>query len=211
MHPMKIAVIDHGYANIGSLTNALNCIGLDSHVISNYVDYSEQLSFSGFILPGVGSFGPAMRSLRQKKLDIVVQQLIDNRCRGMGICLGMQMLCASSEEDQFNEPGLKYFSGSISKLPIEKAKVPHIGWSQTRCDAGNSQLTELLNGIFYYIHSYAYNSTLKSSDVVASFSHGEVGATAAIYQDNLLGVQFHPEKSQGPGLALLKNYFTQTL
>lgn len=207
---MKIAVINHGYANVGSLTNALKCIGLAYDVISSHADYCDHSTFSGFILPGVGSFGPAMRSLRRKHLDVIVERLIEKRCKGMGICLGMQMLCASSEEDQFNEPGLGYFSGVIAKLPIKLAKVPHIGWSQTSCDVGNYQFRELLNGAFYYIHSYAYCPPLNLSDVVASFSHGEIGATAAIYKDNLLGVQFHPEKSQGLGLTLLKKYFTQT-
>ena len=208
---MKIAVINHGYANIGSLTNALESTGLFYDVISSHEDYSNHATFSGFILPGVGSFGPAMRSLRRKQLDLIVDRLIEKRCKGMGICLGMQMLCSSSEEDQFREPGLGYFSGAITKLPVKTAKVPHIGWSQTSCDIGKSQFKESLNGIFYYIHSYAYSPPSNSSDVVASFSHGENRATAAIYKDNLLGVQFHPEKSQGLGLSLLKNYFTQTL
>ena len=208
---MQIAVIDHGFANLGSLTNILICLGYNPQVISSHSEFTHQKKFSGFILPGVGAFGPAMKSLRSKKLDIVIDKLVQQQCRGMGICLGMQMLSSGSEEDDYDEPGLGYFSGYVRKLPAVNANVPHIAWSETFASTKNSDLRKLLAGAFYYIHSYAYEALDNSSEVVAKFSHGNINATAAIHSGHLLGVQFHPEKSQGLGLALLKDYFTTNL
>ena len=207
--PAKIAVLNHGYANIGSLLNSLHLLGFSTTVISSYSDYADISDLTGYILPGVGSFGPAILSLRSRKLDKVIHELVSQEIRGLGICLGMQLLCSGSEEDNSFNSGLGYFSGYVRRLSSSNAKVPHIGWSDTFASSScmlNKSLS--LSEPFYYIHSFAYNSS-SDDEVAASFMHGSVRACAAIYKTNLLGVQFHPEKSQDAGLALLNDYFTE--
>ena len=95
---LNIAIIDHGFANIGSLENTLRFLNFDVCQISNSSDLSSIPDIDGFILPGVGSFGPAMRSLRSKHLDQVIEALLVSGCRGLGICLGMQMLTKGAKK-----------------------------------------------------------------------------------------------------------------
>ena len=205
-----IVIINHGFANIASLCNALQHLQFEPKVITSKDDLSK-INVKGFILPGVGSFNPAMKSLRERKLDHVIFDLLDSNIKGMGICLGMQMLANSSEEDDFIEPGLGVFPGSITKIRANNLPVPYISWMQTFHTQKSTNIDCILpvdmNGTFYYVHSYAYQPTLKDQFVAASYNYGDQRITAAIHRDCILGVQFHPEKSQSSGLTLLKNYF----
>ena len=205
----SIAIIDHGYANIGSLSNALSTLGFSACPIKNLNDLSNFENFKGFILPGVGSFGAGMRSLKEHALDTAIFELIDKKIPGMGICLGMQMLAEKSEEDVYQEKGLGIFKGVIKKLDSRNGNVPHIAWSSTTQENINSDMPfiNFINGIFYYIHSYVIVPD-DHKDVVATFQHGSRKVNAAVYKDGMLGIQFHPEKSQQDGLSLLKAYFS---
>ena len=138
-----------------------------------------------------------------------MQLFIDKGVKGMGICLGMQILCDSSEEGG-KEKGLGIIKGTVKKLDSSEDKVPNMGWNKTlvkKTHRSTEKLKKILNGEYYYVHSYAVEvGNVKNR--VASFNHGKVSATAAIYGDRILGVQFHPEKSQAQGLKLIKNYFS---
>ena len=123
--------------------------------------------------------------------------------------LGMQMLCNSSEEG-INQKGLGIIPGLAKKLSPDADKVPNIGWNKTFAEENgevDEKIAAALNGEYYYVHSYAVD-TVYSKHRVASFYHGKISATAAIYAKNILGVQFHPEKSQAKGLDLINNYFS---
>ena len=148
-----------------------------------------------------------MKNLREKSLDYVVQDLVNRKVRGLAICLGMQLLCERSEESSKDETGLGYFKASVKLLDNADATVPSIGWNTTYSKEGvMGRSAGLLNGDFYYLHSYSVHCS-DDNDRVAYYEHGDSQITSAIEKDFLLGVQFHPEKSQYQGLSLIKNYF----
>lgn len=202
-----IIIIDHGQGNIGSLSNALKYLNIDHKVCSNK-DEASKIKIDGFILPGVGTFNAGMEKMKERSLDTVVLDLIDKNVKGLGICLGMQMLCEGSEEGDFKEPGLGIVNGYIRKLETKNDFVPNVGWIQTS-ELENKMKKKKgfsLNGTYYYVHSYALNPE-ECSDVIAQCKHGGQSITSAIYKRSVLGVQFHPEKSQGMGLKLINDYF----
>ena len=203
----EIWLINHGYANISSVRNAVEKLGMKCVIVSSIDElkaYSKEPK--GIILPGVGAFGPAMKSLRQKGLDRLLLKHIQFGTRVMGICLGMQMLCSMSEEDSMNERGLDVFKGAITRLPEHEASVPNMGWHSTTSRGQTDDLRILLNADFYYVHSYGYYSP-STSECIATFKHGSTDGVAAIRKGNVLGVQFHPEKSQAAGMRVLESFF----
>ena len=205
-----IVVINHGQCNLGSLTNTLSNLGYEYEIWSNGNASHKLAQGDGFILPGVGSFNSGMRELRKSGLDKTVYNLIDDNIKGMGICLGMQMLCETSEEGNNEEDGLGIFGGQLKRLSESNGKVPNMGWNNTKTTDSIYKCRSMednLNHTFYYVHSYAL-VTSHEEEVVATFAHGTKDATAAIYKESVLGVQFHPEKSQAAGLSLLKNFFS---
>ena len=203
-----LVVLSHGHGNIGSLSNALTHLGIKHEIVEGYKDCPAIENISGFILPGVGSYDAGMRSMRDLDLDKLVQEFVVRKIKGMGICLGMQMLCEKSEEGDSREPGLSVFKGLIKRLSPEDDCVPNIGWSRVESKPSVNSLgsSPIIDGEYYFAHSYALDSTC-SNHVVATIKHGRKDIPVAIYKDNILGVQFHPEKSQIDGLSLIKNYF----
>jgi len=204
-----IAVIDHGFANIASITNMLAALGIEYRVFTGN-HYGDE-GLHGFILPGVGSFGPAMKNMRKTGTDLLVKRYVQKGLKGLGICLGMQLLAANSEEDDFSERGLGIFRGSIRKLDSGIDKVPNIGWHNTESvNNAPKPLNTLLDGTFYYAHSFVYDN-VDGDSVIATHRHGNSMVASSIYMPNLLGVQFHPEKSQYDGLNLIHSWFTSDL
>ena len=203
----KILIIDHSVGNIGSLKNALNSLEFDAITVSHQNNYQENINVCGFILPGVGTFDEGMKNLRMKKLDHVIKKLIIDQIPCLAICLGMQLLCKNSEESLQDETGLGYFDAHVRSMQNSEAPVPSIGWNSTyESRTDRNKYLDLLNGDFYYLHSYSVHC-LDNNDRVAYYRHGNTEITSAIQKDYLLGVQFHPEKSQYQGLSLIKNYF----
>lgn len=202
----KILVINSGLGNIGSLINALEFLKFNVLKIESY-DYSENIECDGFILPGVGSFPVGIKKIKDKNLDKLIFKLIDKEIPGLGICLGMQLLAEYSFEGGVKSKGLNIFKGNVEKInPLDSSKVPHIGWTETSINNCYEPWQESLNNSFYYVHSYAVNTKVKS-DKLATINYGKNNFAAAIYRKKILGVQFHPEKSQQQGLKLLKDYF----
>jgi len=192
---MTIAVVDSGGANIASVLHALRRLGADPHFTA---DPTEIRAAERVILPGVGSAGRAMEVLRSHGLVEVIRGL---RQPVLGICLGMQLLFDSSEEDNARLIGL--IPARLSRLPeSEDLRVPHMGWNAietTRPDP----LTESLNGRwFYFVHSFA---APVGDWTLATSRHGRP-FSAIVRRDNFCGAQFHPERSAGAGAALLQRF-----
>lgn len=198
----EVKVIDTGIANIGSITRALDELDV-SWAICDSSNFSKS-STTHIILPGVGSFGAAVSNLKQNDFSALIDYEIRKGTYVLGICLGMQLLFAASDEDSGKSQGLNIFDNKIMKLPKIKDKYwPHIGWSSVKMTR-NSLLTRGIddNDDFYFIHGFA----AKISSFTIGQSHFGVEFSSIVENDNVFGVQFHPEKSQAAGMKILSNF-----
>jgi glutamine amidotransferase len=202
----RILVIDTGLGNMGSLISALEFLKFEICVVNSFKK-KENIKADGFILPGVGTFPSGMKKLKDNNLDLLIYNLIDAEIPGMGICLGMQLFAEFGFECNTKTKGLNLINGSVELMMKSKnAKVPHIGWTQTFSSNNKEDWQKHLNNAFYYIHSYSFISR-NEEDNLAIINRDSKKITAAIYRKKLLGLQFHPEKSQINGLLLIKDYF----
>ncbi|MBD0310469.1 MAG: imidazole glycerol phosphate synthase subunit HisH, partial [Microcoleus sp. T1-bin1] len=161
------------------------------------------------VLPGVGSFDPAMQNLRSRNLIEPIKSAIASRKPFLGICLGMQILLESSEEGV--EPGLGVIAGKVRRFRSEPGlTIPHMGWNQLQFTQRDLPLWENLpsDPWVYFVHSY-YVDPVDWEVRSAIVTHGSQNVTAAIAKDNLMAVQFHPEKSSSTGLQMLSNFVSQ--
>jgi glutamine amidotransferase len=201
---MKVAVVDYGMGNLHSVSKALEFVGADVMVTQRPSDLKE----AGLIvLPGVGSFAQGMRQLEERGFVKVLNDEVIGRGKPfLGICLGMQ-LAAESGEEHGKTRGLGWVKGSVVRLDTKDAhvKVPHMGWNDVTL-VRESLLFKNIRGAltFYFVHSYHLVPTMKET-ISAVCEHGLTFA-AAIEQDNIHLVQFHPEKSQANGLKVLENF-----
>jgi len=199
---MKIVIVDYGMGNLKSISSAMIYLGVSEVKISS--DYDELNSADKIILPGVGSFGKAMKEIKERKLDDHLKELVIEKKKPLlGICLGMQLLGLSSTEDGLNE-GLGFVNAEVTKFDTVRMKVPHVGFNQVKVN------TELRlyknvpqNADFYFTHSYKMLSAASINQCTCDYN-GEFIASFEL--DNIAGVQYHPELSQHNGLALLKNF-----
>jgi glutamine amidotransferase len=192
-----IGVIQYGIGNIGSVKNALDHLNIANVVTA---DQNQLSSCDRLILPGVGAFEPAMNILSDLKFDSFIKDWANDGKPILGICLGMQLLFSSSEEKVVTN-GLDLISGHVSPLQKSDRKI-HIGWNKVEPIGKNEIITE--SGSAYFVHSYACRPE-NESHIIAQTTYGESFASA-IQKDNVIGVQFHPEKSQDFGLNILKSF-----
>ena len=190
----KIAIIDFEGGNLFSVIQACKAINLDVSITS---DYDKILNSDGLILPGVGSYPHAMKILNEKGLVKPIKDFIDCDKPFMGICLGFQLLFSKSEEFE-NCKGLNIIKGSVKKFNFKdnKIKVPQIGWNKIYNDKNwnNSSLKEIKQGEYmYFVHSYYVESNPVNTLFYSKFSDAQF--TSSIIHENILGFQFHPEKS----------------
>ena len=199
-----IAIIDYGVGNLFSLASSFGFIGRDAIVTS---DEKVIAKADRLILPGVGAFGDAAKKLRDSRLDQVILREVANGKPLLGICLGMQLLFEKSYEYGEHD-GLGLIKGAIK--PIRNVigndlKVPHIGWNSLQFGKKKSPLFRYLKeGDFvYFVHSF-YGADCEES-VIATTEYGAT-LTAAVANGNVMGTQFHPEKSGEVGLNILKAF-----
>ncbi len=197
-----IAILDYDAGNLKSVEKAFLKLGQDVVVTR---DYHEIQKAARVVLPGVGSFGNAMRHLKKYELDKVIYELVDKQVPFLGICLGLQLLFESSEETP-GVDGLGILKGEVLKIPEKEGlKIPHIGWNDLsypnkgRLFAGIEE-----NSYVYFVHSY-YLKAKDPSIVTATCEYG-VNVHASVEKDNVFACQFHPEKSSSVGLQILKNF-----
>jgi glutamine amidotransferase len=198
MGSKRLAVLDYGGGNIGSLVAALERRGVAFDLTS---DPSRVTAADAAILPGDGAFGATMDALRERGLDRAVRTLVAARKPFLGICVGMQVLFESSDEFGGDE-GLGIFAGHVRRF-VGAPRVPHMGWNDLRIEREHPFVAGLHGGEFaYFLHSYR---VADSDATVASTDYG--GRFAAIVaRENVMATQFHPEKSQRTGAVLLDNF-----
>ena len=198
-----IAIIDYGVGNLFSLTSSFKYVGLDACVTS---DISEIEKADRIILPGVGAFGDAIKKLRATGLDKVIIEQANKGKPLMGICLGMQLLFEKSYEYGEHE-GLGLLKGSVVPMQnyIDKSlKIPQIGWNALIFKKENPLFKYINDGDFvYFVHSYFANDC--EQRLLATTEYGKE-LTAAVAYKNVMGCQFHPEKSGDVGLKILKAF-----
>lgn len=195
-----ISIVDYGVGNLKSLKNALEFLEISYKFISSPAEIAQA---EKLLLPGVGAFVYAMENLRKLGLQAPIIEAAKSGVPVLGICLGMQLLLTDSAEGS-GESGLDLIPGDVIKLAGD-FKVPHVGWNEVNSVRPSKLLKELPQTRFaYFVHSY-YCELESKEAVVATTDYG-ITFPCAIEQDNVFGVQFHPEKSQELGLPILKNF-----
>lgn len=198
-----IAVVDYDMGNLHSVCKGLENVGATPQITDSPAIIA---SADAVVLPGVGSFDPAMQHLRSRDLEEPIKNAIASGKPFLGICLGLQILFESSEEGR--ESGLGIIPGKVRRFHSEPGlTIPHMGWNQLQFTQPNIPFWQNLSpqSWVYFVHSY-YVDPVDPSVRAAVVKHGNQTVTAAIARDNLIAVQFHPEKSSNIGLQMLGNF-----
>tara|TARA_A100000171_G_scaffold51162_1_gene64618 strand:- start:23466 stop:24101 length:636 start_codon:yes stop_codon:yes gene_type:complete len=204
-----ISIVDYGMGNLGSILNMFKRIGVDAQIVNTRSDISKS---EKLLLPGVGAFDAAMERINSMKFtEILERKVLLEKTPILGICLGMQLLTKKSEEGQL--PGLGYISANTIRFDSEpNLKIPHMGWNETEImkisplTSGIDQVSSFDNKArFYFVHSYKVLVERQENSILKS-KYGTQVFDAGIQEDNIYGVQFHPEKSHRFGFQILKNF-----
>lgn len=198
-----LAVIDYDMGNLHSACKGLEKAGITPKITDSP---KEIEAAKALVLPGVGSFDPAVQQLRARHLVEPIKDAIAQGKPFLGICLGLQILFEGSEEGK--EPGLGIIPGMVRRFRSEpNLTIPHMGWNQLQFTQEDLSLWQGLsvNPYVYFVHSY-YVAPLDPKINAAVVTHGSQTVTVAIAKDNLMAVQFHPEKSSDNGLKILSNF-----
>ncbi|MCX5704080.1 MAG: imidazole glycerol phosphate synthase subunit HisH [Candidatus Omnitrophica bacterium] len=198
-----IAIIDYGMGNIHSVNKALQLYGAKT-IVTNKP--REIKSCDKVVLPGVGAFDDAMLELEKQDLKTSISGHIKNKKPFLGICLGMQLLFEKSKEAK-KAKGLGILKGSVERFADKKSlKVPHIGWNQLKKVTRECQLLKDIPDGSYVYFCHSYYPQPKDANIIAAYADYGIDFPAVVWQDNLYGVQFHPEKSQATGLKIIENF-----
>jgi glutamine amidotransferase len=208
---LKVAIIDYGLGNLFSINQACEHVGLNPVITSDIEIISEA---DALILPGVGAFGDAMNSLKENNLIDPVLNFVKSGKPFMGICLGMQLLFTESEEFGSNK-GLNLIEGKIVRFPElnnkgEVIRVPQIQWNQiyknTSALWDSSPLKNIDEGTYmHFVHSY-YAIPANKETILSYSEYEDVKYASAVIKDNVIGIQYHPEKSAEAGLKIYQNW-----
>ena len=197
-----IGIVDYGMGNVGSVQNALSFLGVPCEITAGH----ERLrAATHVILPGVGSFVDGMRNLEARGLVPLLREIaLAKKIPLLGICLGMQLLADTGEEGGASK-GLGIIRGVTRRFRVEPTyRLPHVGWNDVVPRPTARLFAGIKNPVYYFVHSYH----LEPAEHVAVAGETEYGETfvSSVEQDLVFGVQFHPEKSQQAGLAVLENF-----
>jgi len=191
---IRVGIIDYGAGNVRSVQNALKKLGVQSEMIE---DNRSTGTYTHIIFPGVGHASSAMKSLRLKGLDHLIQ---NTQLPVLGICLGLQLMCTSTEEG--NVSGLGIFDHQVIRFNVD-LPIPHMGWNRLRHSSGLI-FTEIPDtSFFYFVHSF-HVKYMGGQEITSTY--GETTFTSFLQKENYYGCQFHPEKSGKAGLRFLQNF-----
>ena len=198
---VKVAIFDYGAGNIFSLKTSLEKNNAEVEIITSLDDTNN---FSGLILPGVGNFDPAIKSIKDySKTNF--KDFVQEKLPVLGICLGMEMFFEKSEEGK--QTGLGLIDGEVILLP-NKMKVPHMGWNNLQIKRSSKLLDGVNDGSWvYFVHSY--RAKPKIDEVIVADSDYGISVPAVIEKKNLFGTQFHPEKSGDIGSIMINNFLRE--
>ena len=203
----KVSILDYGVGNVKSIKNALISQG-SNPILTN--KYNDIVNSDFLILPGVGAFGSAINKLKKLNFDEAINEFIKKGNPFLGICLGMQLLFEKSNEFGTHK-GLSLIKGDVKKIPVKKEyRLPNIGWNYLEKPSDISWSGTILNNLnfndrVYFVHSYCAVPKNKNNLIANSVYFDKVFC-AAVQKDNVIGVQFHPEKSGENGLKILNNF-----
>ena len=200
---MTVAIVSYGVNNIGSVRRALVDLGADV-VLAEHPD--ALAGADRVVLPGVGAFGEAMARLRAGGWVDALRRLVSQGRPLLGICLGMQMLADSSDENGAHE-GLGLIAGRVRRLDALgcSLRIPHVGWNDVEYHGASPLFAKIPQGTdFYFVHSYAFEAGLP--ETVRATTAYDVPLTASVQREHVFGTQFHPEKSSRAGRQVLKNF-----
>ncbi|WP_140054552.1 imidazole glycerol phosphate synthase subunit HisH [Oceanospirillum sanctuarii] len=204
MKDLEIVIVDYGMGNIRSIENAIKKIGYKKPTVTS--DPTIIQNSECIILPGVGAFPDAMYKLQEKKLiEHLENAAVVKKTPTLGICLGMQLLFEYSIEKKLTK-GLGWIPGTVEYIkPSKGLRVPHVGWNSIKKTDHGAIFNYLkTDKDFYFVHSL--HAKCEKKHIIAEFDYGET-MVAAVKNDNIIGMQFHPEKSQENGLNALKEFF----
>ena len=207
---MKIAIINYGSGNLHSALKSFEAAASDFKNVSVTLTscYKEVSSADKIVLPGVGSFAFCKLNLLENTdvYKALCDMVIEKKKPFLGICIGMQLLATKGNEGQRNNTGLDWISGEVKKIVVDqKFKIPHMGWNSLKFNKSHPLFKNTnINDHFYFVHSYEFKA-FSEDDVIATTEHSKE-IVAAIAKDNIVGLQFHPEKSQHQGLNIIKNF-----
>lgn len=197
-----IVIIDYKIGNVGSILNMLKNIGADAIISS---DIGQIKNAEKLILPGVGSFDNGMKNLKAMGfISEFEKKVLKEKTPILGICLGMQLFARKSEEGVLN--GLGWIGGEVKKFKLDSSfKIPHMGWNNIDICKKDPLFKDMEDEIkFYFVHSYHF-ACESQDDILATVNYG-YDFPSIIKKENIIGVQFHPEKSHKYGMKLLKNF-----
>jgi glutamine amidotransferase len=199
---VKVAIVDYGMGNIRSIVSALKYIDIQDIVVS--ANEQELKGADKIILPGVGSFAAAMKLIKNKNLDSILNEIVMHQKKPvLGICLGMQLLGSSSSEGGFNK-GLGFVDGSVDIFNSDKIIIPHVGYNQVSIEKPLRLYRNMRDVLdFYFVHSYKMTS---NSSIGQNLCQYDEDFIASFELENIAGTQFHPELSQMNGLNVMKNF-----
>ncbi|MGE3556404.1 MAG: imidazole glycerol phosphate synthase subunit HisH [Candidatus Obscuribacterales bacterium] len=197
----KIGIVNYSLGNVGSVASALSFYGQDIRLIDSATGLAD---VDAIVLAGVGNFKTAVDKLNALKLrEAVHEQVVERKKPVLGVCLGMQLFADSSTEGG-DIPGFGWIKGKVEQIEGQDLRLPHIGWNDI--EPADSELFGGMRGrTFYFMHSYHFRPA-DPSVVIATTRYHDVELVSAVKKDNIVGVQFHPEKSQGDGLRFLRNF-----
>lgn len=198
-----IAIVDYDMGNLHSVCKGIEKAGATPHITDSFRELEQA---DAVVLPGVGSFDPAIQHLRSRDLIQPIKDIIASGKPFLGICLGLQILFDDSDEGR--EPGLGVISGTIRRFrPEPNITIPHMGWNQLELTQPHLPLWNQLppDPWVYFVHSF-YADPIDRQINAATVTHGTQQVTAAVARDNLMAMQFHPEKSSTVGLQILANF-----
>ena len=197
----EVAIINYEMGNLKSINSACEKVGLKSLITDNSDIINKSKSL---ILPGVGAFNQAIKNIKRKNLYETIYKFYNSGRPIIGICLGMQILFKTGYEDGKSD-GLNLINGYVDLIPIKNKKLPNIGWRKIQIGENKkfSSLKKFDKEKFYFVHSFMAN--VKDTKEVISFTnYGNIKIPAIVFNKNVIGIQFHPEKSRENGIELLK-------